>query len=195
MIEKAKNKIRRYPISGARCLSNFVWTFIIFSGSMGFLFIGFCSYLNYINEKELGPWTVAENIQFFPQGLVMIFYGLLGFFLSLYLSLTLFWSLGSGFNEFNKRDGYVRIFRWGFPGEERRVNFYYSWDDIIGIRVQFQQASAFGNQSRIFLQVKGQKEIPLTNIGEPLTFEQIEKQASKLAKFLQVSLSINKNQL
>nr|YP_009514414.1 photosystem I assembly protein Ycf4 [Caulerpa lentillifera]AXG75849.1 photosystem I assembly protein Ycf4 [Caulerpa lentillifera]QKS32293.1 photosystem I assembly protein Ycf4 [Caulerpa lentillifera]QUV75653.1 photosystem I assembly protein Ycf4 [Caulerpa lentillifera] len=163
MIEK--NKIRRYPISGARSLGNFFWTIIIFSGSIGFLFIGFCSYLNYINNKGVLP--IAENIQFFPQGLVMIFYGLLGFFLSFYLSLTLFWSLGSGFNEFNKCEGYVRIFRWGFPGEDRRVNFYYSWDDILGIRVQFQQANAFGNQSRIFLQVKGQKEIPLTNIGEP----------------------------
>nr|YP_009306375.1 photosystem I assembly protein [Caulerpa cliftonii]AOP19279.1 photosystem I assembly protein [Caulerpa cliftonii] len=179
------NQIRRYPISGARSLSNFLWTIVIFFGSMGFLFIGVFSYFN--------NW---QNIQFLPQGLVMVFYGLLGLFLSFYLSLTILWSLGSGFNEFNKRDGYVRIFRWGFPGEDRRVNFYYSWKDILGIRVQWaNEASFLGSQSRIFLQVRGSqgpKQIPLTNIGEPLTFEQVEKQASKLAKFLQVSLSLNK---
>nr|YP_009519129.1 photosystem I assembly protein Ycf4 [Caulerpa verticillata]AYC65112.1 photosystem I assembly protein Ycf4 [Caulerpa verticillata] len=181
MNQNQNNLIRRYPISGARCFSNFLWTFIIFCGSMGFLLIGFGSYFKN---------SISENIQFFPQGLVMVFYGLLGLFLSAFLSLTLFWNLGSGFNEFNKSQGYVRVFRWGYPGENRRVNFYYSWQDILGVRVQFQQANAFGTQSRIFLQVRGQKEIPITNIGE--SFEQVETQASKLAKFLQVSLNINK---
>lgn len=165
--------LRRYPISGARRVSNFLWTFILFAGSMGFLFIGVSSYLH-----------PSANIQFFPQGFVMIFYGFLGFFLSFYLGLTLFWSLGSGFNEFNKRDAYVRIFRWGFPGRYRRMDFYYSWADIRGLRVEFQP------QCILFLQIRGQKEIPLTYIGEPLTFEDIEQQASALAQFLQVSLNL-----
>lgn len=150
--------IRRYAISGSRRFSNFFWTCILFFGSSGFLLAG---------------WS------FFPQGLVMIFYGFLGFFLSLYLGLTIFWGCGSGFNEFNKREAYVRIFRWGFPGENRRINFYYSWEDILGIRVQ---------KETLFLQIRGKKEIPLTHIGEPLTFEEMEKQASALAKFLQVSI-------
>lgn len=168
--------IRRYSISGSRRLSNFLWTFILFFGSNGFLFTGFACYLHKI-----------ENIQFFPQGLVMIFYGFLGFFLSIYLGLTIFWGLGSGFNEFNARAAspYVRIFRWGFPGKNRRMNLYFPWEDILGIRVECQQG-----QYIIFLQIRGKKEVPLTNIGEPLSFEKIEKQASALAKFLQVSLHL-----
>lgn len=185
-LSKKKGLLRRYPISGARRFSNFLWTFILFTGSTGFLFIGFSSYLT--AAGPLFPFIHYENIQFFPQGLVMIFYGFLGFFLSLYLGLTLFWSLGSGFNEFNKRDAYVRIFRWGFPGRYRRMDFYYSWEDIRGLRVEFQQG--LGAQCILFLQIRGQKEIPLTYIGEPLTFEEIEKQASALAQFLQVSLNI-----
>ena len=118
----------------------------------------------------------------------MIFYGFLGLFLSFYLGLTLFWGLGSGFNEFNKREAYVRIFRWGFPGKNRRMNLYYSWEDILGLNVEMQQG--FNSQYVLFLQIRGQREIPLTHIGEPLTFEEIEKQASALAKFLQVSLNI-----
>nr|AYC64647.1 photosystem I assembly protein Ycf4 [Halimeda minima] len=173
------NGLRRYSISGSRRLSNFLWAFLLFFGSNGFLFTGFASYLQKI-----------ENIQFFPQGLVMIFYGFLGFFLSIYLGLTIFWGLGSGFNEFNGTGGapYVRIFRWGFPGKNRRMNLYFPWEDILGIRVEYQQGLS-RRGSIIFLQIRGKKEVPLTNIGEPLSFEKIEKQASALAKFLQVSLS------
>lgn len=179
-----ENKIRRYSISGARRLSNFCWAFLLFLGSSGFLLTGFSSYF----QQPLFPFLNYENIQFFPQGFIMIFYGFLGFLLSFYLGLTIFWSLGSGFNEFNKRDAYVRIFRWGFPGKYRRMNFYYSWEDILGLRVECQQG--LNSQYILFLQIRGQREVPLTYIG--LTFEEIEKQASALAKFLQVSLSMKK---
>nr|BBD21543.1 photosystem I assembly protein ycf4 [Rhipidosiphon lewmanomontiae] len=167
------NEIKRYSISGSRRLSNFFWTIVLFFGSSGFLLTGFLCYLN--KSTTLG-------IQFFPQGLIMIFYGFLGFFLSFYLGLIIFLGLGSGFNEFNKRDAYVRIFRWGFPGKNRRMDFYYAWKDILGLRVEK------NSQYILFLQVRGKKEIPLTHVEDLLTFEQIEKQASSLAKFLQVSL-------
>nr|YP_009519688.1 photosystem I assembly protein Ycf4 [Udotea flabellum]AYC65664.1 photosystem I assembly protein Ycf4 [Udotea flabellum] len=175
----SNNEIKRYSISGSRRLSNFLWTIILFLGSSGFLFTGFLCYFN--------KSTFGANIQFFPQGLIMIFYGFLGFFLSIYLGLTIFWGLGSGFNEFNKRDAYVRIFRWGFPGKNRRMDFYYAWEDILGLRVE-----NLNSQYILFLQIRGKKEIPLTYIGDLLTFEEIEKQASSLAKFLQVSLNIKR---
>nr|YP_009519532.1 photosystem I assembly protein Ycf4 [Udotea argentea]AYC65576.1 photosystem I assembly protein Ycf4 [Udotea argentea] len=169
--------IKRYSISGSRCLSNFLWAILLLFGSSGFLLTGFLCYFN--NS------TFGTNIQFFPQGLIMIFYGFLGFFLSLYLGLTIFWGLGSGFNEFNKRDAYIRIFRWGFPGKNRRMDFYYAWEDILGLRI-----GNLNSQYVLFLQVRGKKEIPLTQIEDLQTFEEIEKQASLLAKFLQVSLNI-----
>nr|YP_009518918.1 photosystem I assembly protein Ycf4 [Boodleopsis pusilla]AYC64844.1 photosystem I assembly protein Ycf4 [Boodleopsis pusilla] len=181
------NDIRRYSISGARRFSHVFWTCCIFLGSSGFLITGLSSYWH----QPLLPFVESASIQFFPQGFIMIFYGILGFFLSIYLGLTLFWGLGSGFNEFNKRKSYVRIFRWGFPGKNRRINLYYDWEDILGIRVECQQG--FNAQYILFLQIRGKKEIPLTNIGTPLTFEEIEKQASALAKFLQVGLSIQKS--
>nr|YP_009519517.1 photosystem I assembly protein Ycf4 [Rhipiliopsis peltata]AYC65477.1 photosystem I assembly protein Ycf4 [Rhipiliopsis peltata] len=208
--------IRRYSISGARRLSNFWWTSILFLGSSGFLLTGLACYFQKSLlilglrpsglESQASLAASALPLQFFPQGLVMIFYGFLGFFLSLYLGLTLFWGLGSGFNEFNKREAYVRIFRWGFPGQTRRINFYYPWEDILGIRVEFQKGFVplRNSQYTLFLQIRGNVkrtkgdldgypktyQIPLTHIGEPLTFEEMEKQASALAKFLQVSLNM-----
>src|SRR5688572_24734436 len=101
--------IRRYIVVGSRRFSNYWWASIIFLGAFGFLLTGLSSYL----QLDLFPFIQSKDILFFPQGLVMCFYGILGLFFSIFLWLTLFWSVGGGFNEFNKKDGIVRIFRWG----------------------------------------------------------------------------------
>ena len=93
---------------------------------------------------------------------------------------------GEGFNEFNKKDGIVRIFRWGFPGKNRRIDLFYLIRDINAIKVEFKQG--FNPRRTISLSIKNKRNIPLTRIGQPLTVQEIEKQASELAKFLQVSL-------
>jgi hypothetical protein len=193
--------IRRYIIVGERRFSNYWWAIIIFLGSCGFLATGICSYLgipnwlsllnNNINQSvALDNLSVANAdnsiLPFFPQGLLMSFYGTLGFLLSIYWSLLIFWNVGGGFNEFNKKDGFVRIFRWGYPGKNRKIDLSYSLKDIEAIRVELKQG--IDSQRTIYLRLKGKREIPLTGIGQPLTLKEIEKQASELANFLQVSL-------
>jgi hypothetical protein len=116
----------------------------------------------------------------------MSFYGLLGVLLSFYLWLTILWDVGGGFNEFNKKDGMIRVFRWGFPGKSRCIDVSYSIKDVEAIRVEFKQG--VNPERTIFLRVKGKREIPLNQIGQPLTLEEIEKQAAELAKFLKVSV-------
>ncbi len=174
--------IRRYIVVGSRRFSNYWWASIIFLGASGFLITGISSYLQF----NLLPFIESKNIIFFPQGLVMCFYGTLGLLFSLFLWLTLFWSVGGGFNEFNKKDGIVRIFRWGFPGKNRRIDLLYSIRDIEAIRVELKEG--LNPRRTIYLRVKGKRDIPLTRIGQPMTLEEIEKQAADLAKFLQVSL-------
>nr|YP_009532045.1 photosystem I assembly protein ycf4 [Yamagishiella unicocca]AXZ97274.1 photosystem I assembly protein ycf4 [Yamagishiella unicocca]QIA47029.1 Ycf4 [Yamagishiella unicocca] len=188
--------IRRYIIVGERRLSNYWWAIVIFLGSCGFLATGLCSYLgipNWLNLFNTASNMLAENqepslttLPFFPQGLLMSFYGSLGFLLSIYWSLLIFWNVGGGFNEFNKKDGFVRIFRWGYPGKNRKIDLSYSLKDIEAIRVELKQG--IDSQRTIYLRLKGKREIPLTGIGQPLTLKEIEKQASELANFLQVSL-------
>nr|QIA46959.1 photosystem I assembly protein Ycf4 [Volvulina compacta] len=195
---QTNNLIRRYIIVGERRLSNYWWAIVIFLGSCGFLATGFCSYLginlsnlfNGISSPQISSLQTeidATPLPFFPQGLLMSFYGCLGFLLSIYWSLLIFWNVGGGFNEFNKKEGFVRIFRWGYPGKNRKIDLSYSLKDIEAIRVLLTQASD-GGQRTIYLRLKGKREIPLTGIGQPLTLKEIEKQASELANFLQVSL-------
>ncbi len=187
--QEKQNLIRRYIILGERRISNYVWTFIVFLGSCGFLLTGISSF--YQNNLNLEPnffslIPTIKDLSFFPQGLLMSFYGSLGFLLSFYWAFNIFWNVGGGFNEFNKKEGKIRIFRWGYPGKNRRIDLSYSLKDVEAIKVELKQG--LDSQRTIYLQLKGKREIPLTGIGEPLTLKEIEKQASELANFLQVSL-------
>jgi hypothetical protein len=202
-----ENFIRRYFIVGERRFSNYWWATLIFIGSVGFLFTGVSSYLNMVNFsisflsnneilnsipglnfilQNMFQNSTTETIHFFPQGLLMCFYGSLGFLLSLYWGFLIFWNVGGGFNEFNKKENFIRIFRWGYPGKNRKIDLYYTLKEVESIRVEIQQG--LDSQRTIFLKFKGNREIPITGIGQPLTLQEIEKQASELANFLQVSL-------
>ena len=187
-----KLSIRRYMIIGERRFSNYWWTFVVILGSCGFLFTGLSSYLNtsLSSQNTSGENTLAffgsQSISFFPQGLLMSFYGSLGFLLSIYWLFLIFWNVGGGFNEFNKKEGFIRVFRWGYPGKNRRIDLQYSLKDVEAIKVELKQG--FDPQRTIYMRLKGKREIPLTGIGQPLTLKDLEKQASELANFLQVSL-------
>nr|YP_009518976.1 photosystem I assembly protein Ycf4 [Boodleopsis sp. H.0758]AYC64931.1 photosystem I assembly protein Ycf4 [Boodleopsis sp. H.0758] len=181
-------KIIRYFVSGFKNLENFWWTCFLFFISIGFLLTGFSSYYN----KNLFWFINNQNIQFFPQGFIMICFGLIGIILAIFLTLVLLWGIGSGFNEFNKQNLYIRIFRWGFPGTNRCIDLYYSWENVLKIIVELNKGLFF--QYIIFLEVKEKNKkkykIPLINIGNFITFEEIEKQISALSKFLKIPISI-----
>lgn len=191
-----ENSIRRYFIVGERRFSNYWWATVICLGSFGFFFTGISSYLNTrltsgdaqfeSHFLNFFSGSLDTNIHFFPQGLLMCFYGSLGFLLSIYWWFLIFWNVGGGFNEFNKKENCIRIFRWGYPGKNRKIDLYYTLKDVESIRVEIQQG--FDSQRTIYLKLKGNREIPITGIGQPLTLKEIEKQASELANFLQVSL-------
>lgn len=208
---------RRYFIVGERRMSNFWWASVIFLGGFGFLLTGISSYIKYNilasayqiiqganYASQSSPET--ESLVFFPQGLLMCFYGSLGVLLSLYWWLLIYWNVGGGFNEFNKKEGFMRIFRWGYPGKNRRIDLVYPLKDIEAIRVEFKQSQGFlASEQTIYVRLlstpsveqkreqtypllKEKREIPLGGIGQPLTLKEMEKQASDLANYLQVAL-------
>ena len=235
---------RRYLITGAKRTSNYWWAFIVSFGGLAFFITGFASFL----QKSIFLFNQSKTISFFPQGLIMCFYGCLGLLFGLYLWCTIFWKVGDGFNEFNQNQGFVRIFRWGLPGKNRRIDFQYKIDDIEGVRVELKEGvnprriislkvkglaskAPLSNKMELDLQNKallgqtkkekvngnskssassqnevmpkrkflhanisenrGQRDtftVPLTRVGQPISLEKIESQASELAQFLRVSL-------
>jgi hypothetical protein len=179
---QSQEKIIRYQVPGARRWSNYLWGSILSIGGAGFLLTGLSSYF----QTQLIPFLNISTIQFFPQGLVMCFYGILAIFLSLYIWLIILWDLGEGFNEFNVEEGQIRIFRWGFPGKNRQIDLQYSTLDVQSIRVEIQEG--FNPKRIIYLKLRGNREIPLTRAGQPISIQELENQAAELAKLLQVSL-------
>lgn len=179
---KDSDLIRRYVVVGARRTSNIIWATLSFVGGLGFLLTG----LNSRYHGTVLPGLQTETLRFFPQGLVMMFYGALALLISGYITLTILWGVGGGFNIFDKQRRTVRIFRWGFPGKYRVLDLTYALSDVCGVRLAL--GDGFNAQRRILLCVAGDREIPLTRVGQPLGLEEIERLASELARFLQVDL-------
>lgn len=177
-----KNLIRRDIIIGSKRVSNYFWALILFMGGLGFLLAGFSSFL----KINLLPFANPTELVFIPQGIVITFYGVLAISLSLYITLTIIWDIGSGYNEFNKVDELVRITRKGFPGKNRQILLVYPFNNIKSVKLSIQDGL---NPKRIiFLCTKDQREIPLNQVEQPRSLLELETQASELAKFLEVNL-------
>lgn len=174
--------VRRDTILGSKRGTNYFWTFLLFTGGSGFLLAGLSSYfkLNFL------PFANPTELVFVPQGIVMTFYGILAISLSLYIALTIFWDVGGGYNEFNKADQLVRIARNGFPGKNRQILLVYSIRNIKSIRLSIQDG--INPRRTIYLCTKDQRQIPLTPVEQPRSLADLERQASELAKFLEVRL-------
>lgn len=171
-------------IAGSRKTSNLFWAFILFLGSLGFLLVGTSSYLGH-NLISLFP---SRQIVFFPQGIVMSFYGIAGLFISSYLWCTIFWNVGSGYDRFDRREEIVCIFRWGFPGKNRRIILQFLMKDIQAIRIEVQE----GIYARrvLYMEIKGQGAVPLIRPDQNFTPREIEQKAAELAYFLRVPIEV-----
>nr|YP_010264559.1 photosystem I assembly protein Ycf4 [Vandenboschia striata]UIO59689.1 photosystem I assembly protein Ycf4 [Vandenboschia striata] len=169
-------------IKGSRRFSNLCWSCILFCGAMGFFLVGLSSYIG----KDLIPILSSEQIIFIPQGIVMCFYGIAGLFFGLYLWCTIFWDIGSGYNLFDKREGIFSIFRWGFPGRNRRICIRFVMKDIQAVRLEIREG--FYPRRILSLKMRNRKDVPLTRIGEDSTLKEIEEKAAELARFLRVSI-------
>nr|QHE65221.1 Ycf4 [Coffea horsfieldiana] len=171
-------------IKGSRKISNFCWAFILFVGSVGFLLVGISSYLG----RNLISFFPSQQIIFFPQGIVMSFYGIAGLFISSYLWCTISWNVGNGYDRFDRKEGIVCIFRWGFPGKNRRIFLRFPIKDIQSIRIEGKEG-IFARRV-LYMEIRGQGTIPLTRTDANLTPREIEQKAAELAYFLRVPIEV-----
>ena len=208
------------PVVGAKRFSNYFWAGVVTTGATGFLITGASAYF----QHNLLWFLDASEIKFFPQGLVMSFYGVAGSLLATYLwcvpprpdpppvirmrrteirgrhvarvffhpslhrrpathlepvpplpvhshRLTINWDVGAGYNEFNKEEGIMRIFRYGFPGKNRRINLVSNLADVQAVRVEIRDG--VNPQRVVYVRCKGKSDIPLTRIGQPMTLAEI----------------------
>ncbi len=180
--DRLPSRLLHQEVLGSRRFSNYWWATIVSMGATGFLLAGISSYLK-INLLLVSNPT---QLVFVPQGLVMGLYGIAGLLLALYLWLIILWDVGGGYNEFNQETGTVKIFRWGFPGKNRRIQIDCSTQDVQSVRVDIKEG--LNPRRALYLRVKGRRNIPLTRIGQPLSLKELEIQGAELARFLGVTL-------
>ena len=169
-------------VLGSRRFSNYWWATISSLGGTGFLLAGLSSYL----KINLLPFAETTELLFIPQGIVMAFYGTAGLLLATYLWLIILWDVGGGYNEFNQETGSIKIFRWGFPGKNRRIEINCKTADVQAVRVEIKEG--INPLRALYLRVKGRRNIPLTRVGQPLSLQELENQGATLAQFLRVPL-------
>ncbi|KAK9080976.1 hypothetical protein Scep_031009 [Stephania cephalantha] len=109
-----------------------------------------------------------------------------GLFISSYLWCTILWNVGSGYDRFDRKEGIVCIFRWGFPGINRRIFLQFFMRDIQSIRVEVQEG--LFPRRVLYMEIGGRGTIPLTRTDENLTPREIEQKAAELAYFLRVPI-------
>lgn len=180
------DRIRIDFVTGSRKISNLGWASVLLLGTSGFLLTGLSSYFG----KDLIPFLYSsqENIKiaFAPQGLVMCFYGTAGFFVSTYLWCAILWNVGGGYNEFDREEGTITLFRWGFPGENRRIRIRCFIKDVKAVRIETQAGLLSRND--IYIVLKDKQRLVFNQIEDSLTLKEIEDKAVQLAQFLQVPL-------
>jgi len=156
--------------------------FFLGLGGLGFFLAGISSYfkINFL------PFTDAKELIFIPQGIVMMFYGTLSVSICLYITLTVVWDIGGGYNEYNKIENLVKIVRKGFPGKNREIFLTYPLTSIQAIGIKISEGL---NPTRaLYLCLKDERQIPLTPVEQPSSISNLEENAADLAKFLELKL-------
>ncbi|CAN6440768.1 unnamed protein product [Victoria cruziana] len=144
---------------GSRKISNFCWACILF----------------FRNLISLFP---SQQRVFFPQGIVMYFYDIAGLFISSYLWCTILWSIGSGYDKFDRKEGIVCIFHWGFPGRNH----------VCSIRIEV-KGGLFPRRV-LYMKIGGRGDIPLMHTDENLAPREIGQKAAESAYFLHVPIEV-----
>jgi hypothetical protein len=179
---KEDNLIKREKIIGSKRTSNYISGFFLSLGGFGFFVSGLSSFL----KIRLLPFLKTEELLFIPQGIIMTFYGTLAMVLSIYIFLTIFWDIGGGYNEFNKKENLIKIIRKSFPGKNEKILIVYPLSNIKSVKLVISEG--FNGKRQIVLCTKDQKEIPISPIEEPLGLTELEEKACLLASFLEVKL-------
>nr|YP_010713709.1 photosystem I assembly protein Ycf4 [Galdieria phlegrea]WDA99601.1 photosystem I assembly protein Ycf4 [Galdieria sulphuraria]WDA99791.1 photosystem I assembly protein Ycf4 [Galdieria phlegrea] len=170
------------PILGARRLDNIFWAIITLAAGSGFFFTGLSCYL----KKPIFFFVAPPDLSFIPQGILMSFYGILAILISVFLWFTIALNIGSGYNKFDKLNNSIKILRLGFPGKNRFINLEYKINDIKCIQISIKQG--INPKHEIYLYTKNNNRIPLTQVSQPIPISILESEASKLARFLGVSI-------
>jgi hypothetical protein len=106
--------------------------------------------------------------------------------LGIFLILTVWWNIGSGYNEYNRGLQEVILYRKGFPGKNRELKFKFNFDEVKSIKMRIKDG--LNPKRQLLLCLTDGREIPLTGIEQPEALNKVENEAINIAKYLNVFL-------
>jgi hypothetical protein len=181
-------------IKGANRSTNYLWFMLLLLFGIGFLIAGFSSYfsINFISFRSF------SNIEFIPQGILLLFYGTCAILLSFFITTLITLDIGAGTNTYDLESAVVRLSRKGFPNltdefnvKQRNIYLVYPFSEIIDIELNIVDGL---NPTRIlFLNLKDGRRIPLTPSNQLTDLAFLEKRAIFIAKLLKIDLKLTNN--
>ena len=117
---------------------------------------------------------------------MLLFYGTVGSLLGIFLTLTVWWNVGAGYNEYNRTTQKVKLYRQGFPGKNRELMFTFPFNEVRSIKMRIKEG--INPKRQLLLCLTDNREIPLTGIEEPVELNKIEDEAITISKYLNVFL-------
>ena len=177
-----ENSIIKSYFNGSRRISNIFWATVVSLGGFGFFLTGLSSFL----QKNLLFFSDPNEISFIPQGIILVFYGTIGSILGIFIALTVWWNVGSGYNEYNREIQTIKLYRKGFPGKNRELVFSFSFNEIKSIKMRIKDG--INPKRQLLLCLTDSREIPLTGIDQQVALNKIEDEAITIAKYLNVFL-------
>jgi Ycf4 len=166
-------------VLGSRRLSNLLMAVLVSIGGLGFLLTSASSYFG----KDLLPVGHPAALVWVPQGLVMGAYGIAAVLLASYLWAVIGIDVGAGSNYFDKGADAITIRRRGF---RQQISFTIPCTEVLSVKVEVRDG--LNPRRRLALKLRGRRDLPLTQVGEPVALAELERNGAELARYLGVPL-------
>lgn len=170
-------------IIGSRNTKSISVMILLFLGGISFFLLGIISYTNLLTK-----FNITSDLNYIPQGILLLFYGTCFLTLSIYITLTFWWDIGSGYNLFCNQKQILYIVRKNFPGRNQFLFFSYPYKLIKTIK--FLKKEGINPRYNILIILKDKREIPLYPAQFLLKQSALEKEAITISNLLKVPLEI-----
>nr|KJB76920.1 hypothetical protein B456_012G112600 [Gossypium raimondii] len=103
-------------------------------------------------------------------------------------AFILFFLVSLGFLLVGTSSYLVCIFRWVFPGKNRRIFLQFLMKDIQSIGIEVKEG--IYTRHVLYMKIRGQRDVPLTRTDQNLTPHKIEQKAAELVYFLRRPIEV-----
>lgn len=175
---------------GSRRFSNIIVAISLNLGGLGCLISGLSSFL----RVDLFTSSEFQDNTVFLQDIVRVYYGVVGLTIGLFLSLSIYWSLGQSKVYLDSRftshglSGcqFIRVERQGFPGKNRLIRLKVRLDDVRYLVVRV--ISGLYPSRQLLILLKDKREILLTDCEKLSSLASLEGKATTIAKTLKLNV-------